>query len=55
MVSNKVRNFGEPGLSSKKMETECMMLWSNLPPSPRIGLRESNIGEGSPGCSTMGP
>ena len=29
MVSNKVRNFGEPGPSSKKMETEYMMLWSN--------------------------
>ena len=43
MVSNKVRNFGELGPSSKKMETEYMMLWSNWPPSLRIGLKWSGI------------
>ena len=36
---NKVRNFGEPGPSAKKMVTECIVLWSNWPPSPRIGLK----------------
>ena len=29
MVSNKVRNFGEPSPSSNKMETEYMTLWSD--------------------------
>ena len=40
LFSNKVRNFGEPDLSATKMVTEYMMLWSNWPPSPRIGLKK---------------
>ena len=40
LCSNKVRNFGEPGPSAKKMVIEYIVLWSNWPPSPRIGLRK---------------
>ena len=41
LSSNKVRNFGEPGPSAKKMVTEFIVLWSNWPPSPKIGLNAS--------------
>ena len=40
LCSNKVRDFGEPGPSAKKMATEYIVLWSNWLPSPRIGLNK---------------